>query len=58
MPAQISVVENIQEQDLGDLADKDWDTLFREGKLGILKKSSQTYTRKMRDKKFPNLKEN
>lgn len=57
MPAQISVVENIQEQDLGDLADKDWDTLFREGKIRNYKRFPDLYE-KMRDKKFPNLKEN
>lgn len=57
MPAQVSVVENIQEQDLGDLADKDWDTLFREGKLGLLKERFPDLYEKMKDEKFPNLKE-
>lgn len=57
MPAQVSVVDNIQEQDLGDLADKDWDTLFREGKLGLLKERFPDLYKKMKDEKFPNLKE-
>lgn len=57
MPAQVSVVDNIQEQDLGDLADKDWDTLFREGKLGLLKDKFPDLYEKMRDEKFPHLKE-
>lgn len=57
MPAQVSVVENIQEQDLGDLAGKDWDTLYREGKLPTLQAKFPDLYEKMRDEKFPNLKQ-
>lgn len=59
MPAQVSVVEGIQAeaQDLGDLAGKDWDTLYREGKLPTLQAKFPDLYEKMRDEKFPNLKQ-
>lgn len=57
MPAQVSVVETIETADLGDLKDKDWDTLYREGKLGELKEKHPDLYDKMKNERFPNLKE-
>lgn len=57
MPPQVSVVEAIETTDLGDLKDKDWDTLYREGKLGELKEKHPDLYDKMKNERFPNLKE-
>lgn len=57
MPAQVSVVEAIETTDLGDLKDKEWDTLYREGKLGELKEKHPDLYDKMKNERFPNLKE-
>lgn len=57
MPAQVSVVETVETADLGDLKDKDWDTLYREGKLGELKEKHPDLYDKMKNERFPNLKE-
>lgn len=58
MPAQVSVVETLNNnEDLGDLKGKTWDELFREGKLQELKEKHPDLYDKMKNEKFPNLKE-
>lgn len=57
MPTQISVVETINTPDLGDWENKDWDSLYREGKLGELKEKYPELYDKKKNERFPNLKQ-
>ena len=58
MPAQVSVVETLNNnEDLGDLKGKTWDELYREGKLPELKEKHPDLYDKMKNERFPNLKE-